>query len=332
MVRIDPAEPMDRIEPDDPIDRIDPAEPIDRIEPDDPIDRIDPTDPTEAALRTLKALAMLPAERVDHAESTDARLRWLQRELSSLAGPDASGSPAPWPTPTCRASSWRGPPPGTAFTTGQPRVASVGSTLMLDEFLATDGVEERAELRSRVGFMALHGGLEAATFEIAEEAARRCGASFYGIRQPEHLEVHVPSHRHRRGVSAALDRFCDHVELGVSLHGYGGVRSSPRRWVTISVGGRGRAEATVVAEALRRRLSDYDVLDDLDEIPRGYRGMHPDNPVNRLRGAGVQLELPPRVRGTSPIWAGFDRSATPWVPHTEALLGGLVDAVGRLAG
>ena len=203
---------------------------------------------------------------------------------------------------------------------------------MLDEFLATDGVEERSELRSAVGFLALHGGLEAATFEIAAEAARRCGASFYGIRQPEHLEVHVPSHRHRRGASAALDEFCDHVELGVSLHGYGGVRSSPRRWVTIAVGGRGRAEATVVAAALRRRLGDYDVLDDLDQIPRSYRGLHPDNPVNRLRGAGVQLELPPRVRGTSPIWAGFDRSVTPWVPHTEALLDGLVDAVGRLAG
>jgi phage replication-related protein YjqB (UPF0714/DUF867 family) len=30
------------------------------------------------------------------------------------------------------------------------------------------------------------------------------------------------------------------------------------------------------------------------------RGVHPDNPVNRVRGGGVQLELSPRVRGISP--------------------------------
>lgn len=201
---------------------------------------------------------------------------------------------------------------------------------MLHDLLGTTGVREHCELRSPVGFLALHGGVEAETFEIAEEAARRCGASFYGIRQPDGLDVHVPSHQHRRGASDLLDGFCDHVGLPVSLHGYGGVRSSPRRWVTIAVGGRGRDEAAVAAAALRARLHDYDVLDELERIPRAYRGLHPDNPVNRCRGAGVQLELPPRVRGTSPIWAGIDRSTTPWVPHTAALLDGLVDAVDQL--
>jgi phage replication-related protein YjqB (UPF0714/DUF867 family) len=39
---------------------------------------------------------------------------------------------------------------------------------------------------------------------------------------------------------------------------------------------------------------------DLDAIPRELRGLHPDNPVNRVRGGGTQLELSARVRGISP--------------------------------
>jgi phage replication-related protein YjqB (UPF0714/DUF867 family) len=30
------------------------------------------------------------------------------------------------------------------------------------------------------------------------------------------------------------------------------------------------------------------------------RGLHPENPVNRARAGGVQLELPPRVRNLGP--------------------------------
>ena len=52
-----------------------------------------------------------------------------------------------------------------------------------------------------------------------------------------------------------------------------------------------------MASALRRTLGDgFTVLDDLADIPRELRGLHPRNPVNRVRGGGVQLELPPRVR------------------------------------
>jgi len=52
---------------------------------------------------------------------------------------------------------------------------------------------------------------------------------------------------------------------------------------------------------LRDALGDgFRVLDDLEAIPRELRGIHPRNPVNRTPEGGVQLELPPRVRGEAP--------------------------------
>jgi phage replication-related protein YjqB (UPF0714/DUF867 family) len=54
------------------------------------------------------------------------------------------------------------------------------------------------------------------------------------------------------------------------------------------------------------------------------RGLHPSNPVNAVRGGGVQLELPPRVRGSSPLW--WDWEAPHPTPHTAALIDGLVAA------
>jgi phage replication-related protein YjqB (UPF0714/DUF867 family) len=201
----------------------------------------------------------------------------------------------------------------------------------LADLLATPGVVEHCELRSPVGFLALHGGLEAATFEIAAAAASRAGASLYAVVQPADLTWHVPSHRYALAESRALAAFCAHVEVGISLHGFGGVRDHERRWTTIVVGGSGRDHATIVADELRRALPDYDVLDDMDVIPREYRGVHPDNPVNRVRGAGVQIELPPRVRGSSPVWADHDFGAEPFVPHTVALLDALVAASARWA-
>lgn len=202
---------------------------------------------------------------------------------------------------------------------------------MLADLLATPGVVEHCELRSTVGFLALHGGLEATTYEIASTAAERAGASLYAVVQPADLTWHVPSHRYSRSDSSALAAFCDHVDVAISVHGYGGVRDHERRWTTIVVGGAHRDAAAIVADELRSALGDYDVLDDLATIPREYRGVHPDNPVNRVRVGGVQIELPPRVRGSSPIWADHDFAAEPFVPHTVALLDALVAAAGRLA-
>ncbi len=197
---------------------------------------------------------------------------------------------------------------------------TVGERGRFAAFLAADGVVERCELRSAVGFFALHGGLEKGTAELAAEAARRCGASLYTVVQPETLHHHVPSHCCRPEESDRFAAFCAHVDVAVSLHGYGGIRDSDQRWTTIAVGGVDRELAVELATRLRAGLFDYEVVDDLDDIPPAYRGVHPANPVNRLRRGGVQLELPPRVRGHSPVWARHDFEREPFVPHGEALL------------
>ncbi|MGI9577776.1 MAG: poly-gamma-glutamate hydrolase family protein [Microthrixaceae bacterium] len=201
---------------------------------------------------------------------------------------------------------------------------------MLADLLATEGVREHCELNSSIGFMALHGGLEATTFEIAAESARRSGASLYGVVQPEQLTWHVPSHRFDPSESQALSAFCAHVDTAISIHGYGGIRDHPNRWLTISLGGGGRSRAAIVGGCLREHLADYEIVDEIDDIPRQYRGLHARNPVNLVKSAGVQIELPPRVRGTSPVWADHDFDTDPLVPHTYALIEALVQAVALL--
>ena len=171
---------------------------------------------------------------------------------------------------------------------------------MLAELLRQPGVEEDVVLGSRFGFCALHGGsLERGTAEIAGAAAARSGASGYTVRQPEDLRWHVPSLRFDPAASPALTRFLAHVEVVVSVHGYG--RPGCER--TILAGGTNRELATRLARALGRSLPGYRVVDELDAIPVGLRGVHPANPVNRARAGGVQLELPVGVRD------GDDRDA-----------------------
>jgi phage replication-related protein YjqB (UPF0714/DUF867 family) len=167
--------------------------------------------------------------------------------------------------------------------------------MSLAELLAVPGVEERVELAGPVGLLAFHGGLEGGTETVAGAAAARSGASLYTIVQPPTLRWHLPSHTVGAGASPALLQFLDHVEVAVAVHGYG----RPGRGRDLLLGGRNRTLATQLAEALRRHLPDWTVVDDLAELPREMRGLHPDNPVNRCRGGGVQLELPPAVRGAS---------------------------------
>ena len=191
---------------------------------------------------------------------------------------------------------------------------------MLDELLATPGVEERSVLRSRVGFLAPHGGLERATAEIAELAADAADASFYAVVQPPDFRWHVPSHRFDPSHSDALAAFLGHVSVVVALHGYG----REGFWTRLLCGGANRGPVVGLAARLRVALPDYEVVDDLAGIPEPLRGVHPGNPVNRVAGGGVQLELPPRVRGLGPYWSG--ERAVPiggFAPHTAALVGAL---------
>jgi phage replication-related protein YjqB (UPF0714/DUF867 family) len=169
---------------------------------------------------------------------------------------------------------------------------------MLDQLLATPGVEERCSLGSSFGFLALHGGLEAHTAEIAQAAAVASNASIYAVVQPADVRWHIPSHKLDPAQSDALVAFLDHVETVVSVHGFGGLRGSDDRWVTGLLGGSNRELAARLAGLLSDALPGYHWIDDLEVIPAHLRGVHPDNPVNRPVGGGVQLELPPRVRRT----------------------------------
>lgn len=182
------------------------------------------------------------------------------------------------------------------------------------------GVIEECELRSRFGFMAYHGGgLEETTDVIARRAASDAGASYYGVVHPPDWSLHLPSTRIDPDHSAAMTAFLDHVDMVVTVHGFG------RRTLMTSLllGGRNRALARHVATHLRRRLPAYDIVDDLERIPSELRGIHARNPVNLPVHAGVQLELPPRVRGSSPLWWDWEGDLT---PHTEALITALTDA------
>jgi len=188
------------------------------------------------------------------------------------------------------------------------------------ELLAHPGVIEEVTLRSTFGFLAFHGGsLEEQTDVIAEAAASAAGASVYLVRLPPDLRWHLPSRLIDPAASPALASFLDHVEVTVSLHGYGRMD----RWTTVLLGGRNRQLAAHVAEHVRSALPEYEIVDDLDDIPTELRGLHPDNPVNLPRHGGVQVELPPRVRGIGPFWAGVVERP---VPHTTALIAGLVAA------
>ena len=110
--------------------------------------------------------------------------------------------PARWPRPRSRP------------TTPAPQ--------SLSELLADPGVVEVSRLRSRFGFLAIHGGgLEQMTDVIAERAADAAGASVYLLRHPDRYPHHLSSARFPRDESARLAEFLDHVDVAVSLHGYG---------------------------------------------------------------------------------------------------------------
>jgi phage replication-related protein YjqB (UPF0714/DUF867 family) len=192
---------------------------------------------------------------------------------------------------------------------------------VFDELLAHPGVEEIVELRSSFGFMAYHGGsLEEVTDVVATAAAEKAGASLYAVLQPAGFRWHIPSTEVRPEHSEALAEFLEHVDVVVTVHGYG----REGMWTTLLVGGQNRTLADHVASHLRPALPEYTIATDLDEIPAALRGLHPENPANLPRGGGVQLELPPRVRGRSPIWKDWEGPGL--VPHTVSLIDGLAAA------
>ena len=138
---------------------------------------------------------------------------------------------------------------------------------MLDQLLATPGVEERLELRSRFGFCALHGGLEQGTAEVAAGGGERGGRNVLrgrAARRPA-LARAVASLRPRSiRASCHLRRPRRRRHLGARL------RRAARRGRAVDDGARsaGRtASSRRLAARARPALPHYRWVDDLELIP-----------------------------------------------------------------
>ena len=199
---------------------------------------------------------------------------------------------------------------------------------MFRELLDHPDVEEVVVLRGhdrprevRLGFMAYHGGgLEEMTEVVAQRAAVASDASYYGVHQPRGMERHIPSIEVSPDASENLRAFLDHVNVVVTIHGYG----RQGYYSTLLLGGQHREFARHIGAHLRRFLPAYRIIDEVDDIPKELRGMHPRNPVNLPPARGVQIELPPRVRGTTPMFWDWEGPAL--TPHTQSLVDGLAAA------
>ncbi|MCK1821595.1 poly-gamma-glutamate hydrolase family protein [Streptomyces sp. XM83C] len=158
------------------------------------------------------------------------------------------------------------------------------------EHVEIDGVPFTVTLRPRgpVGLLALHADNEGGTGELAEEAGERCGATTLVFRQPGVPDpVHLTSPR-MADAGVLLREFLAHVTVTVSLHGH--MRRTAER--TLFLGGRNRSAARRLAWTLRALRPEFHTVTDLERIPAALRGLHPRNPVNLARDAGVQVELP----------------------------------------
>ncbi len=190
------------------------------------------------------------------------------------------------------------------------------------EVVGRADVTETFVRRGRIGVMAYHGGsLEVLTDIIATAAAERTGASYYGLVQTADPPEHFPSISADPERSAELAAFVEHVDVVITIHGFG----RPTMMSSLLLGGTNRELAVHLAGPLRTALPAYDIVTEIDAIPRPLRGLHPRNPVNLPRDGGVQIELPPRVRGLSPLW--WDWEGEGLTPHTEALIDGLVAGI-----
>jgi phage replication-related protein YjqB (UPF0714/DUF867 family) len=212
----------------------------------------------------------------------------------------------------------------------------------LAELLQIEGVEEHCDLRSSVGFMALHGGSQdRGTDQIARRAAALCDASYYAIVQPARLRLHLTSRLHDPAQSEVFSRFLAHVRVAISVHGFGrdgfalwidparglviepygpALRNNQQQALTgIIVGGLHAGLVDRARTLLSEHLPDFHLAD--ERVRLGY---HPKNPVNLPPEKGVQIELPPGLRG---IGAWGERMT----PDPDAVPSGLIRALVELA-
>ena len=150
--------------------------------------------------------------------------------------------------------------------------------------------------------------------KLPTRAAEQSRASYYAIVQPSGLRVHLTSRLHAPDHSETLRSFLQHVEIAISVHGFGrdgfSVWVDPERGLVVEpygpalrgrqtgplrgiiVGGRNGDMLDAARRLLRDRFAGYHVADE-----RVRLGFHPDNPVNLPSAHGVQIELPPGLRG-----------------------------------
>jgi phage replication-related protein YjqB (UPF0714/DUF867 family) len=212
----------------------------------------------------------------------------------------------------------------------------------LADLLTLPGVTEECVLRSAVGFMALHGGSQdRGTDQIARRAAEESDASYYSIVQPSGLRVHLTSRLHNPDHSAKMQAFLDHVEIAISVHGFGrdsfafcidpgrgpviepygpelrGSQTGPLRGII--VGGLNAELLAAARQLLCDRFAGYHVADE-----RVRLGFHSDNPVNLTAAHGVQIELPPGLRGIGDLGERL-------VPEEGGVVVEVIDALVDLA-
>lgn len=213
----------------------------------------------------------------------------------------------------------------------------------LAELLTMPGIREECILRSSsVGFMALHGGSQdRGTEQIAKRAAEQAGASYYAIVHPSGLRVHLTSRLHDPNDSVQLRAFLEHVDVAISVHGFGrdgfaiwldpdrgliiepygpavrGKQTGPLRGII--VGGLNAPLLDAAREMFCRRFAGYHVADE-----RVRLGFHPDNPVNLPSAHGVQVELPPGLRGIGDFGETL-------VPRQDGVVAEMVVALVELA-
>ena len=195
---------------------------------------------------------------------------------------------------------------------------------MATRILETSDAYEELEIRSEVGLMAYHGGtLEKATDAIARETADLCGASYYGLIQTNDDPLHFPSTKLFEYASENLNVFFQHVRVVITIHGYG----REHLFHSVLLGGRNRALASHLASFLKMALPDYSFENDLEQIPKELRGLHPKNPVNIPALTGVQVELPPTLRWNREEWGWSDNGGIGRAKHVDDIIVALSKAI-----
>ena len=195
---------------------------------------------------------------------------------------------------------------------------------MATSLLETSDAYEELEIRSKVGLMAYHGGtLEKATDAIARETAALCGASYYGLIQTNDDPLHFPSTKLFEYASENLNIFFQHVRVVITIHGYG----REHLFHSVLLGGRNRALASHLASFLKMALPDYSFENDLEQIPKELRGLHPKNPVNIPALTGVQVELPPTLRWNREEWGWSDNGGIGRAKHVDDIIVALSKAI-----